>query len=295
MYAKLKFAASMAIFGSIGLFSGKTGLPSIELVFVRCLCASILLGVIWWGSTLNKKQQSKNPIPRREYMLALLCGIFLITNWVFFFRSLEVMPITVAVSIYHLAPVIVLLLGSYIFKEKITGTGLLFCFICFLGTLLVGGIHQKTTISGFLSTGVLWAFAAAFFYALTSITGKGIQILSPLLTTVIQMSLGVLLLAPLVDWSKFLHLTTENWIYILVTGFIHTGFVFYLFFSSLRELEAQTIAILVFIDPIIAILLDVTILNYRPDVYQILGILLVFVGISYSPKKERSLVDAVKG
>ncbi|WP_107950644.1 DMT family transporter [Lysinibacillus parviboronicapiens] len=288
MYAKIKFAISMAIFGSVGLFSEKTGLRSIELVFVRCLCASILLGTIWGISTLKTKQQREIAIPHREYLLALLCGVFLIVNWVFFFRSLEVMPITVAVSIYHLAPVIVLLLGSVIFKEKITKIGLVFFFVCFLGTLLVGGIHQHTTMVGFLSTGVLWAFAAAFFYALTSITGKGIKMLSPLLTTVIQTSLGILLLMPLVDWSNFIHLTVENWFYILVTGFIHTGFVFYLFFSSLRELKAQTIAILVFVDPVVAILLDATILNYRPDVYQILGVFLVFVGISYSPKKERS-------
>ncbi|MDQ0271687.1 DMT family transporter [Cytobacillus purgationiresistens] len=290
MYAKLKFAISMAIFGSIGLFSLKTGLPSIELVFIRCLCASLLLGAIWGIGTLKTKQQKPNFIPRREYVLALLCGVFLIINWVFFFRSLEVMPITVAVSIYHLAPVIVLLLGSFIFKEKITKTGLVFFLICFLGTLLVGGIHRYATIAEFVSTGVIWAFAAAFFYALTSITGKGIQSLSPLSTTVIQTSLGVLLLIPFVDWSNFMHLTFENWLYILITGFIHTGLVFYLFFSSLRELKAQTIAILVFVDPIVAILLDVTILNYRPDIYQLLGILLVFVGISYSPKKEKGIV-----
>lgn len=295
MYPKLKFSLSMAIFGSIGLFSIKTGLPSIELVFVRCVCASILLGFIWGFHSLKTKNQKKAEIPRREYLLALLCGVFLVINWVFFFRSFEVMPITVAVSIYHLAPVIVLLLGTVIFKEKITGLGLLFFFICFLGTLLVGGIHQQSSVADFLSNGVLWAFAAAFFYALTSITGKGIQILSPLATTVIQTSLGIFLLLPLVDWSNFLHLTFENWLYILVTGFIHTGFVFYLFFSGLRELKAQTIAILVFIDPIVAILLDVLILNYRPDVFQLVGILLVFVGISYSPKKVKNLEKVAAG
>ncbi|RJS62321.1 DMT family transporter [Bacillus sp. PK3_68] len=292
MYAKLKFASSMAIFGSIGLFSEKTGLHSIELVFVRCLCASILLGAIWVFSKRKTKQQKQEPIPRREYLLALLCGLFLIINWVFFFRSLELMPITVAVSIYHLAPVIVLLLGSVIFKEKITKIGLLFFFVCFFGTLLVGGIHQHTTLDGFFATGILWAFAAAFFYALTSITGKGIQVLSPVSTTVIQTSLGVLLLMPLVDWTSFIPLTFINWCYILVTGFIHTGFVFYLFFSSLRELKAQTIALLVFVDPVVAILLDVTLLHYRPDAYQLLGIILVFVGISYSPKKEEGLEKA---
>ncbi|MED3553048.1 DMT family transporter [Cytobacillus praedii] len=295
MYPKLKFALSMAIFGSIGLFSIKTGLPSIELVFVRCVCASVLLGFIWGIHSLKAKNQKKAAIPRREYILALLCGVFLIINWVFFFRSFEVMPITVAVSIYHLAPVIVLLLGTFIFKEKITGLGLVFFFICFLGTLLVGGIHQQSSIADFLSNGVLWAFAAALFYALTSITGKGIQTLSPLATTVIQTTLGIILLFPLVDWSNFLHLTFENWFYILITGFIHTGFVFYLFFSGLRELKAQTIAILVFIDPIVAILLDVLILNYRPDMLQLAGILLVFAGISYSPRKAKNIEKVAVG
>jgi drug/metabolite transporter (DMT)-like permease len=295
MYPKLKFALSMAIFGSIGLFSIKTGLPSIELVFVRCVCASVLLGFIWGIHSLKAKNQKKAAIPRREYILALLCGVFLIINWVFFFRSFEVMPITVAVSIYHLAPVIVLLLGTFIFKEKITGLGLVFFFICFLGTLLVGGIHQQSSIADFLSNGVLWAFAAALFYALTSITGKGIQTLSPLATTVIQTTLGIILLFPLVDWSNFHHLSFENWFYILITGFIHTGFVFYLFFSGLRELKAQTIAILVFIDPIVAILLDVLILNYRPDILQLVGILLVFAGISYSPRKAKNIEKVAVG
>lgn len=289
MQAIIMFAISMAIFGSIGLFSEKTALPSIELVFVRCLCATVLLGAILIFQLVKNTESPVSKVPRREYGLALLCGVFLVTNWVFFFRSIEVMPITVAVSIYHLAPVIVLVLGSFLFKEKMNILGAVFFFVCFFGTLLVGGIHQHTSFTAFLSTGVMWAFLAALFYALTSLTGKGIQALNPLSTTVIQTCLGILLLAPFVDWTNFTALTIENWIYILITGFIHTGLVFYLFFRSLRELSAQTIALLVFIDPIVAILLDVSVLHYRPDLYQILGIILVFVGISYSPKKEKRM------
>ncbi|WP_050183880.1 DMT family transporter [Domibacillus robiginosus] len=289
MFAKGMFALSMAIFGSIGLFSVKTALPSFELVFVRCLCATILLGAIWGLQSAKSRKEDKVTVPLREYGLAVLCGVFLVTNWLFFFRSFEVMSITAAVSIYHLAPVIVLLLGSFLFKEKVTGLGWVFFFVCFLGTLLVGGIHQHASIAEFLSTGVLWAFFAAFFYALTSITGKGIKVLSPLPTTLIQTSLGILLLLPFVEWSHFTHLTPENWLYVLITGFVHTGLVFYLFFRSLRQLTAQAIAVLVFIDPIVAILLDVFILHHRPDIYQILGIFLVLAGMSYSPRKKQKL------
>lgn len=285
MNAHLKFAASMVIFGSIGYFSVKTNLPSIELVFIRCLCASLLLGFVWWLGRRKRAEKNQEPTLRKEYLFAVLCGFFLIVNWVFFFRSFELMPITVAISIYHLAPVLVLLLGSLLFKEKITLPSGIAIVICFIGTLLVGGIQQHSSFDDFLSTGVLWAFGAALFYALTTLTGKAIRTLDPILLTVIQTSLGVVMLLPLIDWSKFSQLSVENWGYILLTGFVHTGFVFYLFFSSLRSLKAQTIAILVFLDPAVAILLDVLLTGYHPDTYQILGILLTFLGMGYAFKK----------
>ena len=93
------------------------------------------------------------------------------------------------------------------------------------------------------------------------------------------------MLLPLVDWSHFNQLNLENWFYILVTGFIHTGFVYYLFFNSLRSLKAQTIAILVFLDPAVAILIDIVFTHYSPDVYQVIGILLTFLGMALALKK----------
>ncbi len=284
MSAQLKFATSMIIFGSVGYFSVKSGLASIELVFVRCLCATILLGSVWFFG-IRKKQKNVEVIPKKEYVFAILCGFFLVWNWVFFFHSLELMSVTVAISIYHLAPVLVLVLGALLFKERITllaGTAFL---ICLLGTLLVGGITQHTSWNEFLSSGVLWAFAAALFYALTTLTGKAIQTLDSTLLTVIQTTLGIFMLLPLVDWSYFNQLSVENWFYILVTGFIHTGLVYYLFFSSLRNLKAQTIAILVFLDPAVAILIDILFTHYHPSIYQVVGIVLTFLGMALTLKK----------
>ena len=43
----LQMTIAMAIFGSIGFFTGKTGIPAVELVFVRCICATLFLGLCW--------------------------------------------------------------------------------------------------------------------------------------------------------------------------------------------------------------------------------------------------------
>ncbi len=45
--AIIKLTVSMALFGSIGFFTVHTGVPATELVFVRCICATLFLGVLW--------------------------------------------------------------------------------------------------------------------------------------------------------------------------------------------------------------------------------------------------------
>ncbi|MER1999858.1 MAG: EamA family transporter, partial [Lysinibacillus sp.] len=81
--ALIKMILSMAIFGSIGYFTQISGLPSIELVFVRCICATVLLAIVWGISGQAKKELWNG----REVLLTLLCGFFLVFNWVFLFKA----------------------------------------------------------------------------------------------------------------------------------------------------------------------------------------------------------------
>ena len=282
MSAAMKFALSMAIFGSVGYFSAKTNLPSIELVFIRCICACVVLSLVYLFS--NKKKEA---VEKKEIGFSVLCGVFLVVNWVFFFRSFEHMSVTVAVSIYHLAPVLVVLLGSFLYREKITLKVMLTVITCFIGTLLVGGMQDYLSLESLMSAGLPWAFGAALFYALTTLMGKKISKLNPILTTIIQTGVGVLMLLPFVQWDYFSQLTGENWFYILLTGIVHTGYVYYLFFSSLPKLSSGTIAILVFIDPAVAIFMDIVLTAYRPDFLQIIGILLIFWGQAHAALKRK--------
>ena len=50
----LQMTLAMAIFGSIGFFTIQTGIPAVELVFVRCICATVFLGGFWLISGLHK-------------------------------------------------------------------------------------------------------------------------------------------------------------------------------------------------------------------------------------------------
>ncbi|MEC2645588.1 EamA family transporter, partial [Bacillus thuringiensis] len=96
----LKMIASMVIFGSVGFFSVQTNLPSFELVFVRCIFATIFLSVCW----LLTGQYKQDKWERKEVIQVLICGFFLVFNWVFLFKAFENMSVTIAISVYRLAP-----------------------------------------------------------------------------------------------------------------------------------------------------------------------------------------------
>ncbi|GGA38466.1 DMT family transporter [Psychrobacillus lasiicapitis] len=276
--AMFKMTLSMAIFGSIGFFTGKTGIPAVELVFVRCICATLFLGFCWFITGQHKVEVWN----KREVIQTLICGVFLVLNWVFLFKAFEEMSITVAISIYNLAPIFVLILGSLFLKEKLTFTSLLAIIVCFLGSIFIIGIQNFTSLTDFMGSGFVWALLSALCYALTMLLGKGINGLSAYAMTFVQTIIGILILLPIVSFDVFRDLSGSNWLYILGTGLIHTGFVYYLFFDSLRKLSTVVISALVFVDPVVAILLDTLILNFRPSILQTIGILLIFGGIIYT-------------
>ena len=54
-------------------------------------------------------------------------------------------------------------------------------------------------------------------------------------------------------------------------GLVHTGITYCLYFSSLRDLPGQKAAILSYIDPLVAVLISVTVLGETMTPVQVLG------------------------
>lgn len=290
--AMIKLTISMAIFGSIGFFTTQTGIPAVELVFVRCICATIFLGVLWLLTGGHKTEVWQ----KAEVLKTILCGIFLVLNWVFLFKAFEVMSISIAISIYNLAPIFVLMLGSVFLAEKMGIRSILATVICFLGSILIVGIESFTSLSEFMNSGFIWALLSAICYAMTMFTSKTIKGMSSYALTFVQTIVGIVMLFPLCDFTSFEGLTQTNWLYILGTGFIHTGFVYFLFFDSIRNLSTVLVSVLVFVDPVVAILLDAVFLSFRPTLLQTLGILLIFGSIIYTifyPDQSTKEMDVV--
>ena len=62
-----------------------------------------------------------------------------------------------------------------------------------------------------------------------------------------------------------------GWVNLLIVGLVHTGVTYCLYFSSLNELPGQEAAILSYIDPLVAVLVSVTLLGESMTAMQVIG------------------------
>ena len=70
-------------------------------------------------------------------------------------------------------------------------------------------------------------------------------------------------------------LNSIGWINLLIVGLVHTGVTYCMYFSSLKELPGQKAAILSYIDPLVAVLISVTILGESMTLWQVIGGILI--------------------
>jgi len=134
----LLFALAMAISGSIGLFVRYVNLQSLDIVFFRCLFGSIALAFyVFLFDRISLKAIFNN------FWYLLLSALILVFNWVFLFGAFKHTSLSIAISIYYLAPIFVLLYGIFVLKEKRYFTvKLITIIIAFIGAILVSGISD---------------------------------------------------------------------------------------------------------------------------------------------------------
>ena len=264
---------SMAVFGTIGLFVRQISVSSGELALYRAIMASVLLFIY----LIITKQKIPFKEIKRELPLLLVSGIAMGFNWILLFEAYKYTTVSVATLSYYFAPVIVTAVCPILFKEKMS----LKQWLCFamstLGIVLITGIGDLQSGNNHLM-GIAFGLGAACLYATVVLINKFIKKVEGIHRTFLQFLAAVLVLIPYVACTSGVTLGKLNitgWVCLLIVGVVHTGITYCLYFSSLKELPGQKAAILSYIDPLVAVLVSVAILNEKMTLMQILGGILI--------------------
>lgn len=270
--AKIMLSISMAIFGTLGIFTRNIAVSSGELALYRAILAAALIFVY----LIFTKQKIDFRSIKKELLLLLLSGIAMGINWILLFEAYKYTTISAATLSYYFAPVIVTVVCPILFKEKLSGKQI----ICFLmstsGLVLITGIGDLRNGNDFI--GILFGLGAALFYATVILLNKFIKNVEGIHRTFLQFLSAIVILIPYVIMTSGVTLGNLNltgWVNLLIVGFIHTGVTYCMYFSSLKELPGQKAAILSYIDPLVAVLISVAILGETMTIWQVIGGILI--------------------
>ncbi|WP_096190902.1 DMT family transporter [Neobacillus soli] len=286
MKGKMRFIMAMLIFGSIGVFVKKIDLTSSEIAFLRGVIGSLFLLL---ASFLVKHKPSFKAL-KENAVLLLLSGVAIGFNWIFLFESYRYTTISNATISYYFAPIFVMMLAPWILKEKLTSVKVVCIIAAMIGLFLI--VNPGAGDSGGSqnhATGIFYGLLAAAFYASVVLMNKFIKNLSGFEITLVQLMAAALVLLPYVWWQEnltFTGLNSTSIIFILILGIVHTGFAYFLYFTSFQELKGQTIAVLSYIDPISAVIIAAIFLREGMTLIQIIGGALVLGSTFLSEKLE---------
>ena len=266
---QLKMIASTAIFGTLSLFIRHIPLTSAEVALFR---AAVGLGCILAAKGLAKKGLPLKSMGR-EGLLLFLSGAAMGFNWIFLFEAYKYTTVSVATLSYYFAPVIVMVACPLLFGERMTKKQLICSVGSTLGLVLVvnpGGLTE----GGDPLRGVLFGLAAAALYATVILMNKRLTRVSGIDRTVLQFGAAAAVLLPYILLTTGFHferMDAPGWLCLLAVCLIHSALAYILYFSALRELPGQEAAVLSYIDPLVAVLISLTVLAEPVAPVQLVG------------------------
>ncbi|AIY40878.1 Permease of the drug/metabolite transporter (DMT) superfamily [Collimonas arenae] len=268
----VEMTAAMVISGTIGWFVIVSGQAVLDVVFWRCVFGALTLLVVCAALGLLR-----GVLDLRLLGLAALGGVAIVLNWLLLFVSYSRASISISTAVYNTQPFMLVALGAVFFSERLTIAKLTWLLIAFAGMLLIVLAKPDAASSGSnYFAGILMALGAAFFYAIAAIIIKKLAGTPPHLIALIQVCVGIVMLAP------FAHLSTlpgdiRSWSILVTVGVVHTGLMYILLYGAIQKLPTHLVGSLSFIYPIVAILVDYLAFGHRLQLTQLLGAAAILV------------------
>lgn len=276
--SKLCLILAMTIFSTIGIFRRYIPLSSGMLAAVRGIVGTIFLLLVFFA----KKEKFHADTIKKNLLLLLLSGCFIGINWIFLFESYRYTTVATATLCYYMAPIFVMLVSPFLFKENMSIKKGLCIISALIGMVFVSGILTEVPVNDISQDsqlkGIVFGLLAAAFYASVILLNKKISGVGAYEKTIFQLGSAAITILPyvlLTESFEAMNLTPNILVLIIFVGIVHTGIAYTLYFHSMGDLKAQTIALYSYIDPILAIILSAVILKEHMHPLAIVGAVLI--------------------
>ncbi len=287
--AKLNVILSMFIYGTIGIFVRYIPLSSAAISMFRGMIGAPFLIIL----LLFKKSKISWRAIRENLGRLIFLGTALGVNWILLFEAYRYTTVATATLCYYLAPIFVVVASPLVFKEKMTVKKAACVLVALMGMVFISGVMQNGIPPISEIKGIALGIGAAVLYASIVINNKKLHDISAYDRTIAQLAISALVLLPynmLAGNLENLSFVPTTIVLLLVLGIVHTGISYYLYFGAMDKLPSQSLAILSYIDPAVAILLSAFVLREPMGGLDIIGAILILgaaVVSEYTPEKKK--------
>jgi drug/metabolite transporter, DME family len=288
----LAVAAAASMWGTLGYFAKilyAQGVSFESLVAVR---ASVgWLAVI--GFLLATQGAQSLQVARRDLALLLPLGLVGIgLFYLLYFYTVRESTVGTAAILLYSAPAFVVILAWLFLKEPLNAAKVFALVLTVGGIFLVVGAYAPANLEvspKILLTGLL----SGLTYGLYAIFGRPLAgHLSPavILSYALAFGSALLIVAALPTLDTLIRLPASSYLLLLMLSVVHTTLAFALYTFGIRHLGAGRAAIVATIEPVVAGILGVTLLDEELTALKVLGALLVLAGAALAqvgPRKAR--------
>ena len=273
------------LFGSAGVFVRtftEFGMSNPTLIFLRTSIAAAFLFLLIFFT-----DKSRLKVKLRDFPLFIGTGLIgMLGLNLCYSQSVTMLSLSLSAVLLSTAPIFVLIIASFLFKEKITKKKVVGAALAIIGCLLSTGVLEEvgtTSLSGF---GIFLGCLSAVFYALYSIisrlaSDKGYHTYTIIFYSVLLIAIAMI---PFVQFD-----VAENYVevapvwhtVVLLFHSLCTSVLPYVFLTyALMHAEAGTVSILASGgEPVSAAVFGVIVYSEIPSLLMILGLAIVIYAL----------------
>ena len=276
----IKIALAGVFWGTIGLF-GKTlegyGMSSEMIAFSRQFAGFSILFIIFLF-----KDPSVLRIDRKGLKSAMIIGV--VSQGIFnlaYFGSIKLVGTFTAVVLLYFSPVIMFLLGTFMYREKSSRKKVFSVLLCLTGCVYgVTGGDFSTLQSN--TVGILLGLTAALTYSLMpALSKKTTTIYNPFTIIIYSFMFGAIMLIPFAKPVASIMAVQDKAVFLIIPlfGFISSSIPYCLYIPSLHNVQVSKLGVIASIELVVSIAIAVLFLKEPLSAGKVAGAAIIMASI----------------
>ena len=249
-----------------------------EIVFFRAIVQILIAAVVL--AYQRETPWGNNP------KLLIMRGFFGSMGLLCYFYSLQVMPLSNALVIHYLSPILTTLFALMIGDEQVQKKQWLFFALSFSGVVIVNGVSSVVTLDGIIAGLGGAVFSALAYNTIRRLKGKEnpnvVVLYFPLVT------LPISLLLPVIGFGDWHYPAGMEWTWLILTG-VFTQIGQFFMTRAYQEAETKVVSAISYAGIIWGTGFGLFIFYESYSLWQYVGMALVVLGMVLNVRLNRGL------